>query len=246
MLPIGYNQLHVYARESNGDYGHHFGLDLKENGVSSFYKINSIVREYRYITPPGPYSQMIFVNDNLFLLSDGTHGSRDIFRYRMKQTSDDWRLCNLMLPEKMSFQTCHQCIVAFNNVVIIFEFDKNGSIYRWYLDLGDIDQNKELDYDNYEWIGNKIEGVNNDTSSIMRKDLCCCVLDKSQSVHFFYPYQKKTYHKAVKLLKLIPMELCKKYNATLIFGYIRTIQGEFELSYDVPQGVAKLIIAFYA
>ena len=72
-------------------------------------------------------------------------------------------------------------------------------------------------------------------------------------IHWFYPYRSygsnngndTRYHKAVPLSKLIPKELCEKYNATLIHGYVHVIERELNLSHDIPQEIVQLILFYF-
>ena len=135
--------------------GTHYRLNDEENRFEKVYVFSHSFTTYT----AAKNSQMIFVNNNLFLFG-GDNESTDIFQCKItknyKTQKIKWKKCDLKLPEAMSFRFGCKCIVAFNNIVIIFKFAFNGVVTRWYLDLGDI-QDKELNNDNYEWIGDKIK-----------------------------------------------------------------------------------------
>ena len=141
MLPPPYNQLHVY--HGNGDDRDFFTL----NG-DKFVKTHT----FTYLDlAPKSNAKMIFINDNLFIFG-GNKSTKNIYRCKIteqKQTKYEWKLCDLKLPEApMSFRHGYKCILAFDNILIIFKlYDKGDGqthgLYRWYLDLGDI-EDKEL------------------------------------------------------------------------------------------------------
>ena len=53
------------------------------------------------------------------------------------------------------------------------------------------------------------------------------------------------YHKSLPISAIIPKQLCEKYNATLIFEYIRIFEKNSKLCHDVPQGIVQLIVSYY-
>ena len=233
MLPPPYNELHVYHPNMHC----HFRLDDKTNKFETIYQFEHEPRQN--ITAPGQNSKLIFINNNLFLFA-GAKQTRDIYRCKISDKTQKikWKLCGLKLPERMSFRLGYKCIVAFENVVIIFKYAING-IYpwtRWYLDLGDI-EDKELNEDNYEWIRDDIDEA---------AHIEFCVLTDNM-VQFISPYVRytNTDHRTVPLSSIIPKALCQKYNGTLIIGYVHKMENDLNLPHAIPQGIVKLILSYF-
>ena len=104
-------------------------------------------------------------------------------------------------------------------------------------DLGDI-EDKELNDDNYKWIGDRIDVLPTESDTY-------CVLAHDHMVHFGNTDSTGNHHQEMPLSTFLPRILCEKYNGTLIFGYIHEIERKLDLVHDIPQGVVKLILSYY-
>ena len=137
MLHPPYNQLHIYNGEGNKS---HYRLNDETNKFDEVYKFTE-TSDPNMEKAPDKNSKMIFINNNLLLFA-GDNDTTDIFQCKIKDKNQkiEWKLCDLKLPEKMSFRHGFKCIVVFNNVVIIFNFKGKKGVYIWYLDIVAIEQ----------------------------------------------------------------------------------------------------------
>eukprot|EP01084_Bolivina_argentea_P239367 402337_1 len=236
------NQLHANSRGTHIRFN-----DTINDTINKFEQVYEFTAAKDSFVPANN-SKMIFINNTLILFSSDSNAS--IFTCKIYDNKQKiyWKLCDLQLPEIMSFRNGYKCIVAFDNVVIIFRFDKNG-VFRWYLDLGNL-KHIQLNKQNYQWIGDKIK--------LPKKDgiECICpvwgstyvVLTNENMVHWIYPYslnRKKLFHIEIHLSHLIPSNICQKYIDPLINAYVHKMEQQYNLPHHVPIGILKVIFAYF-
>ena len=115
--------------------------------------------------------------------------------------------------------------------------------------LGDI-EDRALNEDNYEWIGGKLNLDLKDVYDKSPWNIMYCVLTDNaidDVMHLFYlskmnkDYQ---YHLQIPLTNIFPESICKRYDGTLVFGYVHEIEKQIKVSNSISAEILKLIDAY--